>query len=159
MRSRFLGDLILTGGLGGGVIDTTFQHDGEALPVRIEIDHPTRFDEKIVEDIDRVLQFFNYLDGLARDTIRAGLMVDTSAPSMLLNAWAAEQPNRDSRDTFIDSLRLRRLRILPDGGRESRERVLMAYTLAEDEFEREIAVRFMEPSGPELLPAPRDGYR
>lgn len=153
LASRHLGPIEIEGGPGGGRMDTALSFEGRSVPFRLEIDFPEKLDEGVVETIDMALDSMPMLDGMARDTIAAGLGIDTSAPSQLLRA----QHGLEAAE-FLDRLEPVQINMLPDGGRSSSERVVMVYQLKDSSSTGKITVRFREPIGPELDAAPRAGY-
>jgi hypothetical protein len=156
LESRHLGSITLDGGSGGGAMNAEVSFSGTSLPVRIEIDYPDRFGESVVHDIDMVLDNLEFVDGLARDTIVAGLPRDDSASAQLFRAWAQRGPGRDGATAeFLRELRPTQILILPDGGTANRDRVVITYALADSTADGKITVRFLDPTGPELAPAPR----
>lgn len=159
MESRVLGPITLDGDSGGGSLDARVQYSGSSVPVRVEIDYPDRFNETVVGEIDMVLDNLQYVDGLARDTIAAGLDREGSAPAQLFRAWAQRSPDRARASAeFLAGLHPLRVLILPDGGTANRDRVVVDYGLADPTVTGKITVRFLEPTGPELDPAPRSGF-
>ena len=159
LESRHLGTIDLDGGSGGGAMDGTVPFAGHSLPVRIEIDYPDRFGDAILNDIDMVLDRLDFVDGLARDTIAEGMRRDASAPAQLYQAWQRKGAGReDATAEFLGGLRPTRIVVLPDGGRSNPDRVVMTYGLADGSVTGAVTVRFLEPTGPELAPAPRAGF-
>jgi hypothetical protein len=158
-ESRNLGPIELDGGSGGGAMEGMASFQGRALPVRVEIDFPERLSDAIVDDVDMVLDNLAFVDGLARNTIETGMRWDASAPAKLFEAWEQKRSGREGAHAdFLDQLRPTRILILPDGGLASRERVAMTYGVADGTVSGTVTVRFMEPTGPELAPAPRAGF-
>lgn len=153
LQSRHLGPITLDGGIGGGTVDGKVEYAGEPVTVRVEIDYPERFNEAVLEDIDMVLDNLEFMNGLSMDTIAGGLRRENSSARALFRKWD-EGPGRFSGDTatFLKSLRLGHISILPDGGRLSAERVVMTYRLGSTFRVDELTVRFLEPTGPELAP-------
>lgn len=127
--------------------------DGRDLPVRIEIDHPTRFDERVVGAIDFALDGFHRTDELSRQVIQESLTRPGSAPSKLLERWG--DPASDDEPDVEEFLRLLvpiATTILPDGGGENLERVQMVYALSDASAPGRITVRFRQGSWPEADP-------
>ena len=159
LESRHLGPITLEGGAGGGTLDAQVPFAGSVLPVRIEIDYPERFDERVLNDIDMVLDSLEFVDNLARDTIAGGLRREDSAPAQMFRAWQERQSGRDEASAeFLQTLRPTKMVILPDGGSVSRNRVSVDYSLDDGSVPGKVTVRFLEPTGPELVPAPMAGY-
>lgn len=148
--SRHLGEFEL---VGGTQLDTSIPIADRTVPFRLEIDFPETFGPDVIDMIDNALDGVDDLDRMARDTIAAGLRIDTSAPSQLLRA----HPDLEPAD-FLARLQPEQFVMLPDGGRHSSERVRMTYALADATVRGPLTVRFHEPIGPELDPAPRAGY-
>jgi hypothetical protein len=158
-ESRNLGPIVLDGSMNSALMNTQVTYNDAPLPVRLEIDHPGSLSEMIVNHVDKVLDSLGYVDGLGRDTITAGLSRDETAPAQLLRAWRRDHPGVDlSDDDFVRQLKPAHLTITPDGGRANRDRVVLSYRLTDRAPDGEITVRFLEPTGPELAPAPHGGF-
>ncbi|MFE1646763.1 hypothetical protein ACFM35_14375 [Microbacterium sp. P01] len=152
MESRHLGPIALDGGLGGGAVEAVVGALGAQIDVRVEIDYPARFDESVVRDIDMVLDRLDFVDGLARQTIARGIRRDDTSAAQLFTAWRKATGDEDGlEDDFLEALRPARITITPDGGRVNRDRVIMTYALPDVDVEGRVSVRFVEPTGPELV--------
>ena len=154
MDSRHLGEIVLEGGPGGGWLDTTVEVAGAQVPFRLEIDYPGRFDEKTVNKIDLALDSLVALDKGARTLITTALQQSDSAPAQLFEKWT--QPG--SADDFVQQLHPTKITLLPDGGRDTLDRIVMVYQLPGAPSSEKITVRFKERIGAELDPAPRGEY-
>jgi hypothetical protein len=152
MESTRLGTIELD----NGVMDTVFEHEGVEIPLRLEIDAPEAFDEKVVMKIDLALGGFAPLDLLARELITTAAGRATSAAAQLLTSWRQNIlfGSDDSPEAFIRALRPVHVTLLPDGGKASLDRLVVLYASAEVPTSK-IAVRFKEGIGPELDPALR----
>jgi len=161
MESRILGPIVLDGGAGGGAMDSTVRFAGTPLPVRLEIDHPDRLSESLIDDLDVVLEHLDIPDRFARDAIRAALRSAHSAPAQLFQAWQQSRGRMDSPvDEFVDTLRPTKMTITPDGGKANLDRVVIAYSLSDSSVQGQITVRLPDvATGPEIDPAPRGGFR
>ena len=159
-ESRVLGPIVLDGGSGGGAMDTAVTFDGTRIPVRLEIDHPDRLTQSLIDDLDVVLEHLEIPDRLSRDAIAALVHRETSAPAQLFRAWAQTPAGRDRpADEFLRTLRPTQMIITPDGGQVNLDRVVTKYGLADSSLAGEITVRLpSSPTGPEVDPAPRQGY-
>lgn len=146
MDSRHLGEITLEGGVGGGWMDTTVDVDATPVPFRLEIDFPGRFDESVVNKIDLALDSLAALDGLARQTIAAAVSRIDSAPGRLFESWNQSGDVEE----FLQALRPSKINLLPDGGRNSADRVVMEYRLPGSAANEKVNVRFREGIGPEL---------
>jgi hypothetical protein len=157
VQSRHLGPIDLVGGVGGGAMDAVVTLVGQEVPLRLEIDFPQRFDERVVSKIDLALDSLRQLDGVARDTVASGLARESNAAAQLFAAWRSTTGADDDADPalFLRSLRATQITLLPDGGPNSRERLRIAYELAESPRSGQLTVRFREPTGPELDPTLR----
>lgn len=153
-ESRYLGEMQLDGGLGGAVTTGSVSYSGAELPVRVEVDFPDEFSTTILNDIDMVIDNLEFVDGLALKTIAAGVQRDSSSAAKLFRSWASTRGGR-SEDVaeFLAALTPAHLSILPDGGLASPVRVLLTYELRGGSSAEQVKVRFLEPSGPELVPA------
>lgn len=159
MESRHLGPIALEGGAGGGTMDAAVKFEGESLPVRLEIDFPDQLSETVVADIDMVLDTLQYLHELAVTTIAAGVKRGGTAPAQMFRAWENKRVGRDGKaEEFLERLELVRMTILPDGGKWSAERIVMNFAMADNSVSGVVKVRFLEPTGPELAPAPSGGF-
>jgi len=165
MESKYLGTVDLDGGPGGGMMDATITYDGSPLSVRLEIDYPGRmentdfFGDTTIDDVDNVLGNLEFVDNLARTTIAAGIMRAGTAADQMFTAWMRNNDrDADEKDDFLQRLRPTRLVITPDGGKVNRDRVVVSYALTDTSVSGSISVRFVEPTGPQLDPAPRGGY-
>lgn len=159
MESRVLGPIELDGGAGGGAMNGTVDFAGKPLAVRIEIDFPDKLSDAVINDVDMVLENLDFTHNLARDTIAAGLRRDGTAAAQMFQVWEERGGDRQGKsDEFLESLQPTQITILPDGGKWSPDRVVMTYELTDGSVGGEIKVRFLEPTGPELAPAPRAGY-
>lgn len=160
MESRQLGPIVLDGGPGGGVMETTVSFVNGKLPVRLEIDFPGELSEAVIADVDMVVEDLEYIQDMATDTIAAGVNRGGTAPARMFEVWEEQSPDREGEtDEFLKGLKLTHLTILPDGGRWSPDRVVMRFALEDGSVKGEIKVRFLQPTGPELAPAPSGGYR
>ncbi|MDA4893221.1 MULTISPECIES: hypothetical protein [unclassified Microbacterium] len=159
-ESRVLGPIELDGGSGGGWMDTEIDFLGTPLPVRLEIDHPDRLTQSFIDGLDVVLERLEIPDRISRDAIASALRNEASAPAQLYRAWERTPSGaRRSADEFLAGLQPRRMTITPDGGRVNLDRVVLKYGLADASVSGEITVRLpAASSGPEIDPAPRQGY-
>lgn len=149
--SRHLGELTLRGGVGGGWIDTELAFPDVVVPARIEIDHPTRFNEDVVGVIDTILDYLSYLDNAARSTIKAGLRSNQSTPSQLFRSWKNTSAGKSGdTDSFIGHLSPSFVTILPDAGKASLDRFVIEYSTAGVTTNQKVKVHFKEGIGPEL---------
>lgn len=153
LKSRHLGPIELVGGVGGAIMETTFDVDDRPIDVRIEIDHPTRFSESVVSSIDRAFDGFARTDELSRRVIGDALARPSSAPSKLREKWGA-QAGIDEPDAaeFVRRLRPVSTTILPDGGQEDLERVVVVYTFDDPAVPGRLTVRFRQGAWPEVDP-------
>lgn len=159
-ESRYLGSIELDGGPGGGAMDTTVDFAGSPLAVRLEIDFPDNLNDGVVNDVDMVITELKSLHEMAVETISSGLRRSGAAPAQMFEVWEEQSPDREGEtDEFLKGLKLTHLTILPDGGRWSPDRVVMKFALEDGSVKGEIKVRFLQPTGPELAPAPSGGYR
>lgn len=165
MESKYLGTIDLDGGVGGGAMDASITYNGSALQVRLEIDYPGRlentdhFGETTIDDVDNVLGNLDFIDGLARTTIATGIARIGTAAEQMFTAWMRNNDrDADEKHAFLHGLRPTKLTITPDGGKINRDRVVMSYGLVDRSVNGTVTVRFVEPTGPELAPAPRGGY-
>jgi len=165
MESKYLGTIALEGGPGGGTMDATITYAGSPLSVRLEIDYPGRmedtdfFGDTTIDDVDNVLGNLDFVDDLARTAIASGLTRGGTAADQMFTAWMRNNDrDADEKDDFLDGLQPTRVVITPDGGKINRDRVVMSYALRDRSVAGSISVRFVEPHGPQLDPAPRGGY-
>ena len=156
MDSRHLGVITLTGGVGGGWADSTVELAGSSVPFRLEIDFPGRFNELVVRNIDLALDSLPSIEELARDTIAGAVRRAGSAPAQLFDFWGSNEGN-DENDAaeFLRQLRPTHITLLPDGGPDSVDRIVMTYGMPTSATTDTITVRFRESIGPELDPARR----
>lgn len=159
IESRFLGPIELDGGPGGGAMDSSVEFAGSPLAVRLEIDFPEKLNESVVNDVDMVIVELENLHEMALETISNGLHREGTAPAKMFAVWQEKGPDReDEAERFLQDLKATHLTILPDGGKWSPDRVVLKYVLADNSVSGEIKVRFLQPTGPELAPAPSGGY-
>lgn len=160
LESRVLGPIALNGGAGGGMMDSAITFAGADIPVRLEIDHPDDLRQALIDDVDVVLEHFEIPDGIARDAISAQLGRAGSAPAQLRQAWEQARGGQDlDDDEFLRALRPTRATVTPDGGRANLDRVVVVYGLTDSTVAGQITVRLPSvPTGPEIDPAPRNGY-
>lgn len=151
MKSRHLGEISLEGGVGGGWLDATIEIGESGVPFRLEIDHPGQFDEEVVRKIDIALDGLEYIDTFSRQTIMGAVRQSDSAPARLYEAWVGH----GGLDDFVKQLAPTHMTLLPDGGRNNRDRVVIEYRLPDSQPSAKITVRFRDGIGPELDPAPR----
>ncbi|GAA4483375.1 hypothetical protein [Microbacterium panaciterrae] len=160
LESRHLGPIELDGGSGGGRMDAVVPLRGVEVPLRLEIDFPDRLDQGVIDKVDIALEALDFHDDLARQTIADGLRREGTVPARLFHAWADRAPGREQATReFLDLLRPLHLTITPDGGKVNRNRVVMDYGLADSSVSGTVTVRFVQPTGPELVPATRPGMR
>ncbi len=160
LESRHLGPIELDGGSGGGRMDAVVALRGVQVPLRLEIDFPDRLDQNVIEKVDIALDALDFHDDLARETLADGLRREGTAPAQLFHAWAGRLPGRERATAeFLDLLRPQHITITPDGGKANRDRVVMDYGLVDASVAGKVTVRFVQPTGPELAPAPRAGFR
>ncbi|TPW77388.1 hypothetical protein [Schumannella soli] len=151
LQSRILGPIVLDGGVGGGAMEATIPFAGAEIAVRLEIDHPDRLDQQLIDDLDVVLDDTEIPDRLARDAIAALLPREGSAPAMLRSDWEQRQGAGRGADEFLADLRATTMVLTPDGGREHRDRVVLRYGVADGSLRDEITVRLPARSrGPEV---------
>lgn len=132
--------------------------DGEALPVRLEIDHPGMLTQSAVDELDVVLEHLDIADRYARDALAAAVRRPDSAPAQLFEAWQRDRGG--DVEEFLRSLRAMKMVFTPDGGRANLDRVVLSYGAPDTPASWRITVRLPEtPTGPEVDPAPRAGYR
>ena len=159
-ESKHLGTIAFDEGLGGGVVDAVVPFSGAALGVHVRIDFPERFNDTVVKDIDMTLDNVEFVDNLARQTIEEGLQKDSSSSAQLYKAWEKHKPigRDDATADFLSQLTPAQIAIMPDGGRDQPVRVDMTYGFVNSPVTGKITVRFLEPTGPQLAPAPTGGY-
>lgn len=159
LESEHLGPIELDGGPGGGAMEATVPFANGELPVRLEIDFPGNLSETVVADVDMVVTQLPRINEMALDIISQGLRRSGTASAQMFEVWQEKDPDReDGAQRFLEELKATHLTILPDGGRWSPDRVVMKYALADGSVKGEIKVRFLQPTGPELAPAPSGGY-
>lgn len=159
VESRFLGPIELDGGPGGGAMDSSVEFAGSPLAVRLEIDFPEKLNDSVVNDVDMVIVELKNLHQMALETISNGLRRSNTAPAQMFQVWHEKGAGgEDEVEKFLEELEASHVTILPDGGKWSAERVVMKYVLADGSVSGEIKVRFLQPTGPELAPAPRAGF-
>lgn len=150
-ESRHLGPLKLNVADDRGTFDTELPFQGEKLTVRIEIEHLDRYSMSVVNDIDMVAENLEFIDGLARETISAGMRDPRSTPSKLFSNWEQwGSGRRGATADFLEALLPTRIAIQPDGGFAQPDRVVMTYRLDDRNAQGEVSVRFLEPTGPKL---------
>lgn len=159
-ESRILGPIDLNGGIGGGAMDSATTIAGTKVPVRLEIDHPGELKQSLIDDLDVVLEHPEIIDRIAREAIAAQLSRGGTAPAELREASQRAQGGRSlDDDEFLRALRPMKLTITPDGGTANLDRVVVAYGLSDSPVTGQITVRLPSvPTGPEIDPAPRNGY-
>ncbi|WP_284328418.1 hypothetical protein [Demequina litorisediminis] len=158
MESQYLGDILLDGGPGGGAMEAVVTVDGQSLNVRLEIDYPGRLSAAVVRDIDMVFDQFAFVDNLGRETVARGLAQEDSAPARLRRAWEDARGGEGDAEEFLRDLAPQRIVITPDGGSANRDRVVLSYAVAGSRVPGTVTVRFVEPTGPELVPAPSRSF-
>jgi len=156
MQSRHLGEIKLDP---ANSMQATVQFEGSSLPFSFTLAHPTRATDGTIEDVDMVLDQLTFLNDLGKQTIISKLQETSSPAAQFYRAWESRHPfGQASLDTFIASLRPARISVQPDGGLAQPERVLLSYALTDSPLTSTLAVRYLEPTGPELAPAPPGGY-
>lgn len=152
MESRVFGPVELAGGVGGAVFETTTELSGATVPFRLEVDYPSRFDERQVEQLDAILLGWERIDMMARDALAAALGDPDSAPSALFREWEEEfgSGNGDTRD-FLAELKPESVTMLWDAPGSHQDRIVMpwSYSLAAGS----VVLRFRERVGVEIDPA------
>lgn len=156
MQSRHLGEIKLDP---ASTMRATVQFEGSNLPVSFTLAHPTQATDSTIEDVDMVLDQITFLDDLGKQTIISKLQVTSSPAAQFYRVWESRHPfGQASLDAFIASLRPADISIQPDGGLTQPERIVLSYALADSPVTSTLAVRYLEPTGPELAPAPPGGY-
>jgi len=150
VTSRVLGPIDLDGGMGGGAMECDVPFGSRLVPTRLEIDHPGRLTQKLIDDLDVVLENLHIPDRLARDAVAKEIPLEGSAPQRLFASWSKRgDANADDVDRFVAALRPTQMLITPDGGRVNRDRVVLRYGL--DGMAEEVTVRLpSSPTGPEV---------
>ncbi len=150
MHSRHLGTIELDGGIGGGAMDGSVTFGGRTVPVRIEIDFPSRLGEGVVNDVDMVFDNLAFLDEMGRTTIAEGAERDSSPAAPVFREWAQARGGSASAEDFVEALAVVRVLVLPDGGSDNRDRVVLTYAADDAPSLDTVRVKFVEPTGPEL---------
>ncbi|WP_150952651.1 hypothetical protein [Microbacterium testaceum] len=150
LTSRVLGPIDLDGGPGGGAMECDVPFGSRLVPTRLEIDYPGRLSQKMIEDLDIVLEHLDIPDRLAREAIARAVLRDGTAPHSLFTSWAGRTAvGTEDVDSFVAALRPMHMLITPDGGRVNRDRVVLRYGL--DGATDEVTVRLpSSPTGPEI---------
>jgi len=154
MESRVFGPVELVGGPGGAVFETTTELSGATVPFRLEVDHPSRFDERQLAQLDAILLGWERIDTMAHDALVAALDDPDSAPSALLREWEEESASREG-DTrrFLAELKPESVTILWDAPGPHQDRIVMpySYSLSADP----VVLRFRDRVGVEIDPVRR----
>lgn len=150
VTSRVLGPIDLDGGIGGGAMERDVPFGSRLIPARLEIDHPGRLTQKLIDDLDVVLENLHIPDRLAREAVAKEVTRQGSAPQQLFASWSGRlEADADDVDRFVAALRPTRMLITPDGGRANRDRVVLRYGL--DGMAGEMTVRLpSSPTGAEV---------
>lgn len=150
LTSKVLGPIDLDGGPGGGAMECDVPMGSRLVPTRLEIDHPGRLDQKMIDDLDVVLEHLDIPDRLAREAIGRAVLRDGTAPHSLFTSWTGRPAvGADDVDSFVAALRPTHMLITPDGGRVNRDRIVLRYGL--DGATDEVTVRLpSSPTGPEV---------
>jgi len=154
MESRFFGPVKLLGGLGGAVFETMTHLSGATVPFRLEVDYPTRFDERQLAQLDAILLGWDRIDTMARDALVAALDDQDSAPSALFREWEEESASRvgDTR-RFLAELKPKSVTILWDAAGPYQDRIVMPYSYSV--LSDSVILRFRDRVGVEIDPLPR----
>lgn len=150
LTSRVMGPIDLDGGPGGGAMECDVPFGSRLVPTRLEIDYPGRLNERMIEDLDIVLEHLDIPDRLAREAIARDVLRDGTAPHRLFTSWAGRTAvGTEDVASFVAALRPTHMLITPDGGRVNRDRVVLRYGL--DGARDEVTVRLpSSPTGPEV---------
>lgn len=159
-ESRFLGPIRLNGGVGGGAMESIITFGDRRLLTRLEIDHPGRLTQSLIDDVDVMLSYPHIPDGLARNAMAELMASESSAPARLYAAWRARSGAQDqAASEFLRCLQPVRMVITPDGGRVNRDRVVLEYGLPDSSISGVVTVRLPAGStGPVVDRAPVGGY-
>lgn len=152
--SRVLGPIALRGGMGGGSFESTMQIQHHTVPVTLEIDEPGKFDNKLVETIDGVLENLDRVQPMIDEVLRAGFRNDTSAVSQLFEAWKSADAGRQfsTKEEFLARLVPIKLRFSPDIASSHADRMAITYCVGAEPLLGEVKVRFIDRVGAELVP-------
>lgn len=154
MESRVFGPVELVGGPGGAVFETATDVTGATVPFRLEVDYPSRFDERQLAQLDAILLGWDRIDTMARDALVAALDDPDSAPSALLREWEEDTASREG-DTrgFLAELKPQSVTMLWDAEGPHQDRIVMpySYSLSADS----IVLRFRDRVGVEIDPVRR----
>lgn len=154
MESRVFGPLELVGGLGGAVFETTTELSGVTVPFRLEVDYPSRFDDRQLAQLDAILLGWERIDTMAHDALVAALEDPDSAPSALFREWEEESESREGDiRRFLAELKPKSVTILWDAAGSHQDRIVMpySYSLSADS----VVLRFRDRVGVEIDPVPR----
>ncbi len=91
LTSKVLGPIDLDGGPGGGAMECDVPMGSRLVPTRLEIDHPGRLDQKMIDDLDVVLEHLDIPDRLAREAIGRAVLRDGTAPHSLFTSWTGRR--------------------------------------------------------------------
>lgn len=152
--SRALGPVTLVGGLGGGSFEGMVHYQQRTIPVTLEIDYPGRINAELIDTIDAVLDNLDRVLPMTDDVLRRGLRNDTSSVRHLFELWSttAQDGTDRSEEEFLSRLAALRLRFSPDRDTGETDRLGVTFGLPSQPELGEVAVRFVDRFGPELVP-------
>lgn len=155
--STHLGPIVLDGGAGGGAMNGAVEHRGRSIPVRLEIDFPSRLDEDVVNKVDRVFDNIDYLQEIAVPVLEQDMRRSGSTVAALAEAWCSLHPERELAE-FPSQLRVRWIMIQPDGESSNVERIRISFSIPNEPLIAPLQVRYMEGIGPELATMSRPDW-